>query len=204
VSSSPARRVLLGLSIGAGVMMLGAPAAWYLARRAASEPPPPLYAMPAFALTNEQGQPVSSSDLDGQVLVASFIFTRCPSVCPRLTARMARVQRMVEDLPAVHLVSFTVDPAYDTPERLREYAGRFGQDPARWTFLTGDVQAVKDAVQAGFRIGYKGEGVDITHGEHMVLVDPQGQIRAYYGTTDEDLERLVRDARSLAARAGRS
>jgi protein SCO1/2 len=204
VSASPASRVLLGLAIGAGVMVLGAPAAWYLARRAASEPPPPLYAMPAFALTSEQGRPVSSRDLEGQVLVANFIFTRCPSVCPRLSARMARVQRMVEEQPAVHLVSFSVDPTYDTPERLREYAARFGQDPARWTFLTGDVQAVKAAVQAGFRIGYRGEGVDITHGDHMVLVDPQGQIRAYYGTSDEDLERLVRDAGLLAARAGRS
>jgi protein SCO1/2 len=201
---TPARRILLGLAIAAGAMAVSAPAAWFLARRAASQPPPPLYAMPAFELTSEQGQPVGSREFAGQVLIASFIFTRCPTVCPRLTARMAKVQRQLADEPGVHLVSFSVDPTYDTPERLRTYAAGYGQDPTRWTFLTGDAGAVKAAVEAGFRIGYRGEDVNITHGEWMVLVDAQGQIRGYYGGADEDLARIVRDARQLAAHAPRT
>lgn len=198
---SPRRRALLRLSAALAITALAVGGAWLLAQRAASEPPPPLHAMPSFEMTGEQGAPVSSRDLAGQVLVVNFIFTRCPTVCPRLSARMARVQEMLSDLPAVRLLSFSVDPAHDTPERLREYGGRFGQDPARWTFLTGDVEAVKAAVQAGFKIGYRGEDVDITHGEHMVLVDAQGRIRGYYGTTEEDLERLARHARVLSERA---
>ncbi|HLV59949.1 MAG TPA: SCO family protein [Fredinandcohnia sp.] len=165
---------------------------------------PELFPMPDFRLVNEQGTVFGSADLRGKVVVANFIFTRCPTVCPGLTARMARLQKEIPaDLP-IHFVSFSVDPRHDTPEVLREYGKQYDQDPARWTFLTGELGAVLEAVEKGFRIGVSGaedpdaSPFDIVHGEHFVLVDPAGTIRGYYPNEEAALQRLVRDAQRLA------
>lgn len=163
-----------------------------------------LFPMPSFELVNEQGEKLSDGDLRGKVVVANFIFTRCPTVCPVLTARMAKLQEEIPaDLP-IQLVSFSVDPKHDTPEVLREFGAKYDQDPARWTFLTGDLEEVMEAVEKGFRIGVTGAEdpnatpFDIVHGEHFVLVDRAGTIRGYYPNAEESLRRLVRDAERLA------
>lgn len=163
------------------------------------EPIPELYPMPSFALTSEQGTPFGSADLAGQVVIANFIFTSCPTVCPTLTTHMAELQQRLAKVPSLHLVSFSVDPKNDTPERLKEYGAKFGQDPKRWTFVTGGLSEIEKAVQEGFKVGMKGAGdpnataFDIVHGEHFVLVDPKGTIRGYYQPRAEEFDRLVVD-----------
>lgn len=163
-----------------------------------------LFPMPAFSLTSEQGEPFGHEDLEGEVVIANFIFTRCPTVCPALTARMAKMQREIPAELPIRFVSFSVDPRHDTPEVLREFGERYDQDPRRWTFLTGNLDAVMEAVEKGFRIGVSGADdpeatpFDIVHGEHFVLVDQKGTIRGYYPNADLSLERLVRDAQRLA------
>jgi len=192
-------RTLAGLVLFAAVASL--PIAWLLL----PEPPPlpALYPMPSFSLTSEQGKPFGAGDLKGKVAIANFIFTSCPTVCPMLTSHMARVQERFAGEPGVHLVSFSVDPKNDTPEVLAAFGRKFGQDPARWTFLTGDLEAVKRAVVEGFKIHVAGvddpnaTAFDIVHGEHFVLVDKNGTIRGYY--QPRDLERLGDDAERLLA-----
>lgn len=163
-----------------------------------------LFPMPSFELTSEQGKALSDQDLRGKVVVANFIFTRCPTVCPALTARMAKIQTEIPAELPVHFVSFSVDPKHDTPEVLREFGAKYDQDPSRWTFLTGDLAEVMKAVEEGFRIGITGADdpeatpFDIVHGEHFVLVDKAGTIRGYYPNSDLSLQRLVRDAKRLA------
>ncbi|MFO7156098.1 MAG: SCO family protein [Pseudomonadota bacterium] len=194
-------RTIAGIAIG----LLACLAIWAGVTWLSPEQPlPELFPMPEFELTSEQGKAVRAEDLRGQVVVANFIFTRCPTVCPGLTARMARLQSEIPaDLP-VRLVSFSVDPRHDTPEVLREYGEKYGQDPRRWTFLTGDFEAVLKAVEEGFRIGVKGvedpnaSPFDIVHGEHFVLIDRKGRIRGYYPNAEPDLRQLVRDAKRLA------
>lgn len=165
---------------------------------------PELFPMPDFRFVSEQGEAFGSEDLRGKVVVANFIFTRCPTVCPALTARMAKMQTQVpEDLP-IHFVSFSVDPRHDTPQVLREFGQKYDQDPARWTFLTGELGEVMQAVEEGFRIGVSGaedpdaSPFDIVHGEHFVLVDQKGTIRGYYPNAEPSLKRLVQDAQRLA------
>ena len=163
-----------------------------------------LFPMPSFELTSEQGKALSDQDLRGKVVVANFIFTRCPTVCPALTARMAKIQTEIPAELPVHFVSFSVDPKHDTPEVLREFGAKYDQDPSRWTFLTGDLAEVMKAVEEGFRIGITGADdpeatpFDIVHGEHFGLVDKAGTIRGYYPNSDLSLQRLVRDAKRLA------
>lgn len=193
------------VTAGIGAMIVASLAAWVVMTFfTPAAPLPELFPMPEFELTSEQGESLRSEDLLGHVVVANFIFTRCPTVCPALTARMARIQTEVpKDLP-VRFVSFSVDPKHDTPEVLRAYGEKYDQDPARWTFLTGELGAVMKAVEEGFRIGVTGADdpdatpFDIVHGEHFVLIDRKGTIRGYYPNADPSLKRLVEDAKRLA------
>ena len=192
-------RLLGGLVAVAALISL--PIAYFL--RPEAPPLPALYPMPAFSLTSEQGQPFGAKDVAGKVVVANFIFTSCPTVCPALTSHMARIQQRFEREARVHLLSFSVDPKNDTPEKLAAFGRQFGQDPRRWTFLTGELDTVETAIERGFKIRMEGAGdpeataFDIVHGEHFVVVDAQGVIRGYYQPTAEELERLADDVARL-------
>jgi len=121
-----------------------------------------------------------------------------------MTERLVGVQRALGE--RAELVSVTVDPAYDTPERLTAFAREHGASSPRWHFLTGDSRQIQEAVLRGFRIAFSRDSDDITsitHGVHVVLVDGRGRIRGYYDSNDTDaMERLVTDARRLAEKPG--
>jgi protein SCO1/2 len=170
------------------------------------QPPGMKLALPAFELTNERGQRYGSEDLKGRLWVADFVFTSCPTVCPKLTKRMQILQHRSRNLgQAFHLVTFTVDPENDTPERLAAYAKEYHADPARWTFLTGELGEVETTVVKGFKLAMgkdelpAGSGLfSIFHGEKLVLVDDAGLIRGYYDADDEGVDRLLHDAGVIA------
>jgi protein SCO1 len=165
-------------------------------------PPPVLGTVPDFRLVDQSGAPFGPDRLTGRVWIADFLFTRCPDVCPRMTERLVKVQRALGD--RVDIVSISVDPEYDTPGRLADFAGAHGAGSPRWHFLTGDSGRLQDSVLRGFNVAFSRESDDIatlTHGVHVVLVDGRGRIRGYYDSNDQDaVERLVTDARRLAER----
>jgi len=170
-------------------------------------PEPPRFSrLPEFRLVDGSGRPLALADLRGRPWVADFIFTRCGGTCPVMTARMARLRR---DLPAdIAFVSFTVDPAHDTPEVLTRYAAGFGAD-ASWRFVTGAQKDLYDLSVGGFKLaamevppGEQAAGGDgpFLHSSKFVLVDGEGVIRGYYDSTDERAMRaLVADAGLLRA-----
>jgi protein SCO1/2 len=98
--------------------------------------------LPPFQLTDSSSLTVTQSDLEGKVAAIDFIYTRCPlpDVCPRLSANFAFLQRRFRDRLGVDLIllSVTVDPDYDTPAVLADYARRWAADPTGWRFLTGN------------------------------------------------------------------
>lgn len=159
--------------------------------------PPVLSTIPAFAMTDQQGQPFGTQELLGKVWVADFIFTSCPTACPMLTQRMADIEHRARRLgPDLHLVSFTVDPERDTPARLAEYAARYKADAHKWSFLTGPLDQVEKAVIDGFKIGidrHKTEDNfwEIVHGEHLVVVDRHLRIRGYFDTSPAGIDNLL-------------
>ena len=166
-----------------------------------STPLPDYGALPAFALINQDGAPVTRETLSGSVWIADFIFTRCAGQCPLMSAQMAQLHAALVGLPRVRLVSFSVDPAYDTPERLAAYAARYGATPSRWQWLTGDLDAVRTLAQQGFRLGVSEDGSaeePITHSVRFALVDRQGHLRGYYDATDAHaMARLRADVTQL-------
>lgn len=160
------------------------------------KPPPVLGTLPEFSLVDTGGKAFGSADLRGRVYVASFFFTRCPSVCPLLMTRMAQLQQRFRDagIDDIHLVSITVDPANDTPDALRDAEPRYGVDERRWTLLTGAPDRVRALCVDGFHVpgfeqAYRGEG-DIPHTTKVVLVDGQGRIRGYYDTDESGLDEV--------------
>ena len=193
-----ARRALTG----AGVLL--AVACGMAVSRVAAErtvtPLPDYGPLPEFSLTDQQDRPVRLADLQGTVWVADFIFTRCAGQCPMMTAHMAELQRQFARSPHLRLVSFTVDPAHDTPGVLADYARHSGAGE-RWQFLTGEAEAVAALAQRGFRLGLSDEGSPqepITHSVRLVLMDRQGRLRGYYDATDaEAMRQLSRDIRRL-------
>lgn len=175
-------------------------------RNKPAKPPALKIALPAFQLTNEQGAPFGSADLKGRIWVADFVFTSCPTVCPKLTKRMGEIQHRTRNLGDVfRLVTFTVDPENDTPARLAAYAKTHRASPHRWVFLTGPLNDIETTVVKGFKLAMgkeelsPGSGLfSIFHGEKFVLVDQDGFIRGYYDADDDGIARLLGDVGVLA------
>lgn len=162
---------------------------------------------PPFALVNQDGQPASRESLDGKVWLASFIFTSCTDTCPLLTAKLAQVQRELDQSNTfqrgVQLVSFTVDPERDRPEVLKAYAGRYNADLATWSFVTGPAPLMRTVVTNGFKIGFDpspAEPGQVVHNNRFVLVDRQGKVRAYYDGLEAKPADIANDIRQLAGR----
>jgi len=186
------------------VLLLALSATWAGCKKQA-EPLPKLGQVGAFSLFNQNAAAVSAETLRGKVWVAAFFFTRCPSICPRITRRMRALQVAAgKKAPALSLVSFSVDPENDTPPVLLAYAQRFDADSKNWFFLTGDLDVVKRTVVDGFKLALDGkpdpaaENGGIIHGSHLVLVDRTLAIRGYYRSDDdEDMTRILEDAARL-------
>jgi protein SCO1 len=156
--------------------------------------------LPPFELTNEKGQPFGSKQLLGHVWIADFIYTTCPGPCPRMSSIMARLQTELGSND-FRLVSFTVDPAKDSPEAFSQYALKFKADPNRWTFLTGKPETLQMLNRHGFKLGDVDGSLD--HSTRFALVDQKMHVRGFYGTSEEDgisqlkkdVARLVREAK---------
>jgi protein SCO1/2 len=180
------------------VLLVAALGAWLMLRPRTL---PVLGVVPPFTLTERHGVPLAASDLVGRVWIADFVFTRCPDFCPALTSRMAGLQKELPPAPdAVRLVTFSVDPAHDTPEALRDYADRAGAGES-WLFVTGAREALATLLRDGFKVAWADDGPPtspITHSDRFVLVDRALRIRGYYhGNDPADVARLARDARAL-------
>ena len=204
------RPLLRTILIVGGVLLISAAIGLLIRYRAVSAVPdlPVIGQVPDFSLIDSSGQPFSQAQLAGGVWVADFIFTHCPDVCPLLSAQMAKLQHALAGAGAdsVRLVSFSVDPANDTPEVLREYAQRFGAQPGRWLFVTGERDALYTLIGQGFHLAVAerpanenrdGAGL-ITHSDRFVLVDRKLQIRGYYhGTDQESVQKLLQDIEAV-------
>ena len=154
----------------------------------------------SFELVNQDGKPFGSAQLLGKIWIADFIFTTCPGPCPMISSRMSELQQPLEKTD-VHLVSFTVDPAKDTPEVLRGYAEKLQAQPWRWDFLTGSQSAIYKLSRDGFKLavsdGSQETGIPV-HSTRMILVDRHGEIRGYYDATEADaMTKLLADTNHL-------
>jgi protein SCO1/2 len=149
--------------------------------------------LPDFTLTNQSHRLVCSEDLRGKTVIVSFVFTRCHDVCPVTIARLVRAQaearaRGLGD--QLHIVSLTLDPAYDTPDVLDRYAAGLGVNTAAWDFLTG---APDDVARLIRELGAIADGRDgrLGHTDLVVIVNPRGEVVARHPGTALPIARVV-------------
>jgi len=173
---------------------------------------PDLGQLPSFALVDQEGKPFGPAEARGKVWVADFIFTSSSGACPRLTARMRTLQDRLDPAERIGLLSVTVDPERDTPQKLAEYARISGAHGSLWKFVTGPQRDVERTVVTGFHVAMgkvpveatgdalRAQAFEILHGDRLVLVDGRGRLRGYYVADEDGLRRILRDARSLAGR----
>lgn len=155
-----------------------------------------------FEYTNQNGEKFGTDDLKGKVWVADFMFTSCETVCPPMTANMAKLQAMAkEENLDVEFVSFSVDPEVDTPEALKTFIDKFTDDTENWNLLTGySLEEIKRFAKDNFEtLVDKPEGQEqVTHGTKFYLVDQQGLIvKEYSGISNTPYEEILQDIERL-------
>jgi protein SCO1 len=159
------------------------------------------FTVPEFTLTSHEGKSFSSTELKGKIYVANFIFTRCEAQCKQMTNQMVRVQEAFRENKNVSIVSFTVDPQFDSVEVLKQYAASYGALSDKWKFLTGDKEYIYNLGQKGFFVSTmeeQGLPISFLHSEKFILVDQHGWIRGFYdGTDQKEVDRLIMEVQVL-------
>ena len=168
--------------------------------------------IPDFAFLNQFGDTISSNDYRGNIYVANFVFTTCPTICPVMTFQMRRVQQKFEEYPNFMILSHSVNPAYDTPEVLLEYAKNMQADLRNWNFVTGTKESIYKMAPFYFVNAMEDEEAagGFLHSEYFVLVDKEGRIRSrkddngnimgvYDGTSEYEVGLLIDDIKVLMA-----
>jgi protein SCO1/2 len=141
---------------------------------------------------------VGLDDLHGKIVIADFFFTSCPSICPKLTRNMKRLQDAFKKTDTiVRFVSFTVDPERDSVPRIKAYGDRFGIDHDTWWMLTGDRKEIYDIALNEFKASIASEGnidTGFIHTEKFFLLDRDKVVRGWYNGLDSvNLDRLIKD-----------
>jgi cytochrome oxidase Cu insertion factor (SCO1/SenC/PrrC family) len=135
--------------------------------------------IPDVPLVDQDGRQVRfHTDLvKDRVVAVNFIFTTCTTICPPMGATFGKLRELLKDRKDVQLISVSVDPRTDTPERLKAWASKFGSAPG-WTLVTGDAAQVRKLLDA-FGV------VTANPAEHTPLVfvgnDAKGEWTRAYG-----------------------
>lgn len=154
-----------------------------------------------FELVNHLGDTVRLADVEGQILVVDFFFSRCATICPLMTRNLQRIHDRLDPQMPVRILSHSVTPQADSVSVLNRYAEKHGANPELWWFLTGEKKEIyKLARRSYFSCLDEGDGgfQDFVHTENIVLVDEKGRLRGFYdGTDSKGMSQLFNDLQIL-------
>jgi len=161
-----------------------------------------IHSVPAFSFIDQDGMTVTEQTVEDKIYVTDFFFTRCGSICPRMTTNMKSLQDKFKDNKDVIFLSHSVTPELDSVQALKNYAEEKGVISGKWHLLTGDKEAIYSLARkeyfAGDTIGYYKTEDDFLHTENFILVDKHRRIRGVYnGTLAVEMDRLVEDINTL-------
>ncbi|SDI25833.1 SCO family protein [Alteribacillus bidgolensis] len=155
-----------------------------------------------FSYTNQAEETVTNEDLEGKYWIADMIFTSCPTVCNLMTPNMLNLQGELEQEGVdVQFVSFSVDPEFDNPDRLKKYGENYGADFSSWHFLTGySDEEIKKLANETFQttVEKDPEQNDIIHSTKFFLIDPEGNVIRSYDGLENDADPIVEDLKRLS------
>jgi protein SCO1/2 len=154
-----------------------------------------------FRFISQDGKEITNKDFAGKIYVADFFFTRCPSICPKISSQLSRVQDAFADNPDVQILSHSIDPVYDSIAILKEYGKKYGANFSKWTFVTGDSTQISMAAKCSYFIAVQkspDSSLLFDHSDKLILIDKQQRIRGFYsGTNREDVDRLIAEIQIL-------
>jgi protein SCO1/2 len=157
--------------------------------------------VPAFAFINQNSEPIDQNFVKEKIWVADFFFTRCVTICPKMSNHLEKVQKEFASRNDIKIISFTCDPERDTPEKLKNYASEYNADFNHWQFATGTKKSLYHFARKSLNVvATDGNGGpdDFIHSQNLVLVDKKGYVRGYYDGTDEKaVQQLIRDIKRL-------
>jgi len=138
--------------------------------------------IPSFSFINQNNDTITNKDYDGNIYIADFFFTTCPTICPTMTYNMKYVQKKLSKYPHIKFLSHTVNPDYDTPQRLKEYILSMRIDESNWNFVTGNrdsIYSIASSYFASASIDKLAPG-GFLHSQQFILVDKEGKVRSGY------------------------
>ena len=157
--------------------------------------------IPSFRFLNQDSVFVSEKDVEGKVYVADFFFTTCPTICPKMKTQMLRIYERYKDRDEVRIISHSIDPDFDTPNVLKEYAARLQVKAPKWNLLTGDKAAIYQLGQKSYMVSAQedpNEAGGFVHSGAFILVDKNRHVRGIYdGTVEAEVNHLLEDMEIL-------
>jgi protein SCO1/2 len=164
-----------------------------------------------FQAVNRDGKPVSFGQLEGKIWVAGYQYTDCPGGCLGMAAIMKTLHEKFGQRPDFHLVSISLNPAGDTPEKMDTWVKDKGVEAPNWWFLTGDEQRIRDYMIRYFKFLGVSENTDpaviaakgkFNHDQRLAIVDRKANVRGMYNVMDTErgameIERMIRDLEYL-------
>jgi protein SCO1/2 len=156
----------------------------------------------SFSFTNQHGKQVNEKDVENKIHIASFIFTRCESICPVMTKHLKLLQDEFKNKNEVVILSYSVTPWIDSVARLKEYADANEITSPNWHLLTGSKSEIYTLARQSYfaeeDLGFTKDSTEFLHTEHILLVDKTKRIRGIYnGTLQLEIEQLIRDINLL-------
>jgi protein SCO1/2 len=137
--------------------------------------------VPSFAFVNQDSLLITNDDYTGKVYVVEFFFTTCPTICPIMNQNLVEIQNQFKEFENFGVASFTINPEYDTPSVLKQYAEKYGITNLNWHLMTGDTQTIYDLANTGFSIfasQVPNAPGGFEHSGMFALVDKNGFIRS--------------------------
>jgi protein SCO1/2 len=157
--------------------------------------------IPAFQFLNQDSVWVNERTFNNQIYVADFFFTSCPTICPKMKTQMLRLYERYQKNTSVGLVSYSIDPDFDRPYRLKTYAQKLQIKAPKWNLLTGDKNAIYQLGEKSYMVTAqedKNEAGGFVHSGAFILVDKNKHVRGIYdGTKSEEVDHLMEDMETL-------
>ncbi|MBC8266849.1 MAG: SCO family protein [Flavobacteriales bacterium] len=138
--------------------------------------------IPTFSFINQNNDTITNAIYENQIYIANFIFTSCPTICPTMTMNMRYIQSKLKIYPNIKFLSHSVNPDFDTPERLKLYAKKMRIDESNFNFVTGNKKEIYDIAMDYF-VNVSEDSLapgGFLHSEYLVIIDKQGRVRSGY------------------------
>lgn len=142
----------------------------------------------AFSFVNQEGDTVSNETLAGKIYVTDFFFTRCPSICPKMSQQMLRIHDKYIDNDKIVLLSHSIDTRGDSIPVLKKYAEKLDVQAPKWHFVTGEHDLIYQMAAEYMIAANVDENAPggYEHSGMFVMVDGAGKIRGYCNGVDEE------------------